>query len=330
MILLLLAWTFWQNPSENYGQMVAYPSMWNHVTEVLSYYLPGFFGPLLHFVMVVKPLGIAGILVIYFVMFKWRKCLLRQSRGASQEIRKLVLAGSSEMANPPPGAGQTWCQKPQFLGNPSWWGWLFLLVSLFMVGMNGLFALTIRDGQVFSKTGKTIFKNQESGQALSDCGMATTPVEVQSTKYWNRSKVHLVAGGKYRIVTADPQQTWFDANKEATAMGWNTWYKRSNTHFRLISRLWARAPDYPLYRLMGVVTGPCQYGRRCPVQFPIPWPQALERSAEFVAPASGELLLYANDLPFMYWNNGQHPEQTTIRFTIQKMNCGAIANPHWQ
>ncbi|NGZ29234.1 MAG: hypothetical protein G8345_20395 [Magnetococcales bacterium] len=113
---------------------------------------------------------------------------------------------------------------------------------------------------------------------------------------------------------------WKDASKEADAWGWKDWESWENIHLRLGSRLWARAPDQPLYQLMGAVDAQCPKGKRCPVQFSIPPTDEKSRKEKpttftFVAPASGELLTFANDWPFMLENNGKEP----LVFTIERL-----------
>lgn len=104
---------------------------------------------------------------------------------------------------------------------------------------------------------------------------------------WNNSGVRLERGGLYRY--AVEAGTWRDWTKSPTADG----YPSPNWWFRALEP-YRRAPKEAWFALMGA------YARRASTQF------LIGLAAELPAVESGELTCFANDLPFMYWNNHGH------------------------
>ncbi len=115
-------------------------------------------------------------------------------------------------------------------------------------------------------------------------------LEIRAESYWNASGLILEKGATYNF-EVNEESTWKDASKDATAVGWKA------TGFLLAMRSLARAPDQKYFYFMGALRGACYDGLTCEEQFPI------GKKAQFTAPADGEFCSFANDIPFMYWNN---------------------------
>ncbi len=77
-------------------------------------------------------------------------------------------------------------------------------------------------------------------------------------------------------------------------------YTRATLAFRLAER-WRRAPGARWFALVGAVE------RRRATLF------AIERGRTWQPPLAGELYCFANDLPFMYWNNAGSMNLTIVR-----------------
>jgi len=121
---------------------------------------------------------------------------------------------------------------------------------------------------------------------------ASMTVKIKAKSYWNASGLILKRGETYNIVAGE-ESDWKDAGKDASSEGWD----KPATGLFAAAHLLARAPDQEYFYLMGVLRGACYDGLICEQQFPI------GKETEFTAPADGEFCSFANDIPFMYWNN---------------------------
>ena len=113
---------------------------------------------------------------------------------------------------------------------------------------------------------------------------------------WNDTGIDLVGGDQYRVTASG---MWFDARYEIDAAGYRSDSpivpRASRPLFKLAER-WRRMPSADWFSLVGAVN---RDGARL-----IDLGSALSLNAgEFTAPATGRLFCFANDLPFMYWNN---------------------------
>jgi hypothetical protein len=102
---------------------------------------------------------------------------------------------------------------------------------------------------------------------------------------WNDTGIHLVPGGLYRFAV-DEGNVWDDMTKRASADGYD-----SPTSLHRLSELLRRAPQARWFALIGALD------RRPSTQF------VIGSLSTLPAAAAGELTCFANDLPFMYWNN---------------------------
>ncbi len=128
---------------------------------------------------------------------------------------------------------------------------------------------------------------------------ASVTVKIKAESYWNASGLILEKGATYEF-EVNEGSTWKDASEDATAEGWKA------TGFLLAMHSLARAPDKEYFYLMGAIRGACYDGLICEEQFPIGDPKIRDpigEKAQFTAPADGEFCSFANDIPFMYWNN---------------------------
>ncbi|MBF0098907.1 MAG: DUF2235 domain-containing protein [Magnetococcales bacterium] len=318
----LLAWSVWQNnpTAQNLNNQDACEWPWSvlhHAAETIAYYLPSVLKPFIHFVIAAHPGLLLGLLVIAAVLFRLRQSLRTEAAQLSVQIRQQILAGqerapdNSQRLQP---TRQSWFdhtfgQRLRTIRGIA--GWTFFAVAVLWSFGNILFALTIHE---------PLHGNDQTQLQAPE---QKTEVSVAPKKYWNTSKVLLEQGKRYRI-ELDPDALWLDAKTEANAWGWLNW-KSANPIFTISSHLWARAPEHPLFRLMGAIKGShCQSSGKTycePHIFPlVPCADDYQDNQNvtsfiFTAPTTGELTTFANDLPFMYCNNGDTP----LRFKIQRL-----------
>lgn len=121
----------------------------------------------------------------------------------------------------------------------------------------------------------------------------SSTVQVDSREHWNDTGITLIDGGRYRAVA---KGTWHDASKEVDASGWqsDTPLIRDLEHFR-------RVRDENWFALIGAIDRDRQ------TEF------LIGTACEFTPTRGGQLTCFANDAPFMYWNNSGSIELTVTR-----------------
>jgi len=128
------------------------------------------------------------------------------------------------------------------------------------------------------------------------CGPETKngQVVVRARCKWNDTGFEVVGGAHYRLSV---NGTWFDAHYEKDAAGYRSddpvVPRFSRPMFALAER-WRRLPGANWFSLIGAVDRKSLFDMGAVLH---------SGSGEFTAPASGRLFCFANDLPFMYWNN---------------------------
>lgn len=132
---------------------------------------------------------------------------------------------------------------------------------------------------------------------------ASVTLKIKAKSYWNASGLILEKGATYNFEVKKVLD-WKDAGNDATAEG----RIETATGFLAAMRSLARAPDQEYFYFMGVLRGACYDGLTCEKQFPI------GKETKFTAPADGEFCSFANDIPFMYWNN-----RGSITVTISRL-----------
>jgi hypothetical protein len=113
----------------------------------------------------------------------------------------------------------------------------------------------------------------ERGERASACVQARLP--------WNHTCIWLESGGEYRITA---EGDWWDAGNKYGPPG------GGNPHIKWMEFL-RRKPDQPWFKLI------CALDSRKRELF------AYDAEQPYRAKASGELLCFANDVPFFYFNN---------------------------
>ena len=123
----------------------------------------------------------------------------------------------------------------------------------------------------------------------------TRTVAIDSREHWNDTGITFVAGGRYR---AEAVGKWHDAGKECDASGWesDSALIRDLEHFR-------RVRDANWFALIGAID------RDRATEF------LIGSACDITAPRDGELTCFANDAPFMYWNNKGAIELRVTRMT---------------
>jgi hypothetical protein len=126
-------------------------------------------------------------------------------------------------------------------------------------------------------------------------------VRVPARPKWTRTGILVENGVRYLVAT---EGEWLDWRTPSGGRG----YASPTRLFRLVER-WRRHPTEKWFALIGTVD------RRRDTQF------LLGGAPDFVAPASGELVCYANDLSVMRWNNSG-----AVRLTVVRPDDGAGAS----
>lgn len=112
-------------------------------------------------------------------------------------------------------------------------------------------------------------------------GARSAYVEVFAAHRWTDTGVDVLEGDR---VTVSAAGHWSDAGIECDAEGFERAWLRPFERMR-------RAPKARWFQLIGAVERRLQT------------PLILGNHAVARAPASGRLFLFANDVPFMHWNN---------------------------
>jgi hypothetical protein len=117
---------------------------------------------------------------------------------------------------------------------------------------------------------------------------------VNAACYWNASGIELEKGALYSLDVAAGER-WSDGRIDTDSRGYERWWLAVFRPFR-------RVPSAAWFALIGTVGS--QLAERCVVG----------KSCEWLAPATGELVCFANDVPIMYWNN-----RGSILLTVTKL-----------
>lgn len=110
------------------------------------------------------------------------------------------------------------------------------------------------------------------------CDMRSAIITARS--YWNETGVCLIKGHSYRF---EALGNWTDSGITCTAAGFHRWWLQP------VGKL-KRVPEAAWFELIGSIerTEPFRIG---------------ESLVDFIAPASGYLFCFANDVSGFYWNN---------------------------
>jgi len=118
-------------------------------------------------------------------------------------------------------------------------------------------------------------------------------LDVRARCFDNHTGIRLEANAKYELQVADDQK-WFDGWLPADACGYDTEFL---SHFRWV----ARDPLYDWFTLMAYVD-------RVPDDR-----RGVGKLGQFTPKSDGELICYANDALFMYWDNRGALRVTVVR-----------------
>ncbi len=122
----------------------------------------------------------------------------------------------------------------------------------------------------------------------------TTVVCVTARERWNDTGIEVLRGEEYSL---QADGTWSDASIEKNADG----YSSSNSLFQ-VTEGFRRIPSAAWFALIGTV-GRDLRDAAC-----------IGVSGRLQATRDGNLFCFANDLPFMYWNNSG-----SIRVTVTRI-----------
>lgn len=116
-------------------------------------------------------------------------------------------------------------------------------------------------------------------------------VTVHARMRHNSTGIIMKAGSTYRV-SVDDSEKWRDGKISCNANGWSTDGVRPPMHWIIKkTERWRLVSDADWFMLAGT------YARHRDQVF------AIGSHSEFIAIHDDELLLYANDLPWMFWNN---------------------------
>jgi hypothetical protein len=127
---------------------------------------------------------------------------------------------------------------------------------------------------------------------MMEIGEART-VAVRARPHWNDTKIRLISGSGYRFSTSG---RWWDMVVPCGAGGYSCALLR-------IAESRRRVPREPWFALIGSIDA--DEARTF----------LIGADRELVAPATGDLTCFANDLRRMHWNNWGAVELTVLRVT---------------
>lgn len=111
----------------------------------------------------------------------------------------------------------------------------------------------------------------------------TQTAPIKASEYWNHTKIYLEATAIY-LLEVQGQQVWHDAWIRTDADGYtNQWLRWAE--------LLRRSPNDKWFALIGNINQSTIHTF------------LIGKRTKYQSTVSGELLCYANDVPFMYWNN---------------------------
>lgn len=122
-------------------------------------------------------------------------------------------------------------------------------------------------------------------------GRKVVSVAVHARQPANPTGVTLIAGHRYRV-NCDPRTQWQDGRFMCNADGWRS--SRAHGSIRWLvkwAERWRLLKETDWFTLIGIYASHPQHAFAVGVHH------------EFVARFTDALLLTANDLPWMYWNN---------------------------
>jgi len=131
-------------------------------------------------------------------------------------------------------------------------------------------------------------RNVDSGHSHADQRSSFVSskitMKIDAAKYWNHTGMLLESGASYDLIATG---TWIDAGRSCGPDG----YPKGNL-FQDLFKCVRRSPAVQWFTLMGSV------GCNRDTNF------AIGSHLTYVAPRTGELVCFANDVPGFYWNNG--------------------------
>jgi hypothetical protein len=130
-------------------------------------------------------------------------------------------------------------------------------------------------------------------------------ITVNADKYWNASGLFLEKGVEYIIDIDDKEQIWWDWNQKAK---WDGWVEKEQGLIKSLNKVFARNKEKGLFFLMGSVHKDCTRSYTSDYQITI------RPGEQFTAEHTGKFYTFANDWPFMYWNN-----KGSIKIRISKV-----------
>ncbi len=135
---------------------------------------------------------------------------------------------------------------------------------------------------------------------------------VRAASYWNASGLILEPGVKYRF-TVGKDDTWLDWTRNTDVHGWEP------DGLIGLFNSFKRVPSQPYFKMIGATFNHCVDGLPCANVFPMDFKENGSDTLTFELDNrhEGELCVFANDLPMMYWNNTGRITLTVHRVRIE-------------
>ncbi|MFC1602942.1 DUF2235 domain-containing protein [Pseudomonadota bacterium] len=287
MLVFLFSWYFWVlTPGLEFsgdGDLV------RHIADIFQYVVPQFMeGLVTYAVSKYSLIGLSFAAYVY-VLYKIRTCLKHQTDFFCRQARDHLINQEPSASN------DEWLDSVKTTNQRH---------KFFLVEGGGLalalFSLLLIVANIFATVQSDRTRNcgDFSGQVVNHVNKCAVKTMVDANQYLNNSGLVLEKGVKYRV-DFNEKQRWMDAGQQATPTGWEPAETGVAKFFR---KMLARDTNVELFHLMGAIYGECEDGYYCGEEFPI------KAGEPFEATASGEFCTFANDLPFMYWNNSEEIE----------------------
>ena len=299
LLLFLFSWFFWVITPE--FEFSGDGDWQRHLVDVLQYVVPEFMEGLMIYA-VANHWVIGLVFAFYAASLYWiHEILKKRTDFSCRQARDHLIVQEPAASNGEGKSSEEAISKHYKFLLVEGAGMILVAISMILISVNLLATFQGEPARICGDFSDQVVKR------VSACG-ATTIVE--ANQYWNNSGLLLEEGVRYRVDIKDGE-TWRDARQEATATGWN---KPETGLLKLLREMFARDTSKGLFHLLGAVHGKCEDGRACGYQFPI------ENGKSFMATDSGEFCAFANDLPFMYWNNRGEIEISISRVSEEPCN----------
>lgn len=303
MAYILIALWLWQFPVLLDSAMLS-NSIVEYFNQIVVYFVPKIFEDFVVYYMLVNQLfGIVSC-VVAFALFFYREKIKNNKAKVLCNFRDNLLL---DIPNDTHAVKQFSCKRAYVIISTVVANTITIFILLLLIANIILFKTKIPENKCGTSTQYLIHPDS---QGLN--------FSVNSEKFWNASSIFLRKNHLYQISlnsssgklcglndnTDERDGLWCDEDESLNITGWPV---NAPFYIRWAQKYMARNKDQSIFQLMSIIASKCN-GNSCIKT------QAIELDKPFTATQTGEFCAYANDLPFMYWNNSG-----TLQMTIREV-----------